>query len=110
MLNKEMREIKLQNDTPYPTVVDRIEFFNYADAYNTLVSMKKLAEEYGYAAVADYYDFAYEKNKKGPISYDFQHGWTLPELQHSHVNGAYSYNENRVCVILDLPKAKVINI
>lgn len=110
MLNKEMREIKALNDTPYPTIVDKIEFFNYADAYNILASMKKLAEEYGYAAVADFYDFAYDKNKKGPVSYDFHHGWTLSELQRSHVNGAYSYTENRVCVILDLPKAKAINI
>ncbi len=110
MLNKEMREVLKQNDTPYPSTIERIEFFNYADAYNTLASMKRLAEEYGYAAVADYYDLAYEKTKKSPISYDFQHGWTLSELQRSHINGSFSCDENRVCIILDLPKAKVINI
>lgn len=99
----------LEKNLKKPTVdADRIEFSNYADAMTVLNAMRSLASEYGYAAVADYYDIVHDKTGKGHRSYDFQHGWTINDLQASQINGSYSKSNNKVCVIINLPKAKIV--
>lgn len=80
--------------------VDEFIFDTYEVAENTLGELSKVAERYGVANIADYYNLV----GHAPVqsSYDDTHyGWTVRDLQQASIINP----EGKSGVVLNLPKA-----
>lgn len=86
--------------------VDEFIFDTYEDAENTLGELSKIAESYGVAKIADYYDLICGKSERGYYE-DNCYGWTVSDLQQASIKQVETGfgKEDESSFILDLPKA-----
>lgn len=86
--------------------VDEFMFDTYEDAENTLGELSKIAESYGIAKIADYYDLICGKSEHGSYE-DNCYGWTVSDLQQASIKQVEIGigKEDKSSFILDLPKA-----
>ena len=80
--------------------VDDFIFENYEDAENTLSELSKVAECYGVATIADYYDLVGRTPTQSSYE-DTRYGWTVRNLQTVSIINP----EGKSGFVLDLPKA-----
>ncbi len=86
--------------------VDEFIFDTYEDAENTLGELSKVAERYGVANIADYYDLVC--CTPAHSSYDDTcYGWAVSDLQRASIVQVATGvdQEGKSSFILDLPKA-----
>lgn len=80
--------------------VDEFIFDTYEDAENTLGELSKVAERYGVANIADYYDLVGHAPVQSSYD-DTRYGWTVRDLQQASIINP----EGKSGFVLNLPKA-----
>ena len=86
--------------------VDEFIFDTYEDAENTLGELSKVAERYGVANIADYYDLVCCTPAHSSYD-DTRYGWAVSDLQRASIVQVATGvdQEGKSSFILDLPKA-----
>lgn len=95
-----------RSKTGFYRYVDEFMFDTHEDAENTLGELSKIAESYGIAKIADYYDLICGESEHGSYE-DNCYGWTVSDLQRASIVQVETGvdKEEKSSFILNLPKA-----